>query len=53
MLQVAPVRAALGALTDRTPDNLLRTALAVVNRHLGSGKNLDDLTLLAMHCASA
>ncbi len=51
MLQVDPVRAALAALTDRTPDNLLRTTLAIVNRHLGSGKNLDDLTLLAMHCA--
>jgi phosphoserine phosphatase RsbU/P len=49
MLQVGPVAEALGAVADRTPESVLKAALAVVNRHLAGAKNADDLTLLALH----
>jgi serine phosphatase RsbU (regulator of sigma subunit) len=52
-LDIAPVMASLATADDRSADGLLRTALGVVNAHLGTAKNSDDLTLLAMQFGDA
>lgn len=48
LLSVGPVADALAALSDRSVDEVLKTLLALVRSHLDSGKNADDLTLMAL-----
>lgn len=52
LLNVAPVADALLATPARTPEALLKALLALVRRHVGPGKNSDDLTLMALQYAA-
>jgi serine phosphatase RsbU (regulator of sigma subunit) len=52
LLSVAPVEKTLASLSDRSADAVLRALLDLVREHLGSGKNADDLTLMALQYAS-
>lgn len=49
MLDRSKLKEALIGVPKRGAQPLVRAALDVVHEHLGRGKNLDDLTLLALH----
>jgi serine phosphatase RsbU (regulator of sigma subunit) len=48
LLGDAAVVEALAALPARSPDAVMSAALGLVRKHLGSGRNKDDLTLMAV-----
>jgi sigma-B regulation protein RsbU (phosphoserine phosphatase) len=52
LLGVGAVAQALAGLADLRTDAVLRALLALVGRHVGPGKNADDLTLMALQYAT-
>ena len=51
MLDLDPVLQRLQTLPERTSATVLRSTLALVNRHLSGVKNADDLTLMVLQYA--